>query len=75
MFYVLGGHDGVLVGRWIDAGPKGSFVLMPGGMTHDFENRGEVRAGMLKVYAPGNFEVDMPGICGRLREHPPGDAG
>src|SRR5688500_3657279 len=39
IFYVIEGTMSVLVGdRWIDA-PKGSFILAPGGVTHDFENR------------------------------------
>ena len=64
-----------LVGdKWIDA-PKGSFVLVPGGTTHDFENRGAVRAGALNFSAPGTFEEDMPAIAEWFKQHPPGDAG
>jgi len=38
-FYVIEGTMSFLIGeRWIEA-PKGSFVLAPGGTTHDFENR------------------------------------
>ena len=63
MFYVLEGTMSLLVGdEWIDA-PQGSFVLVPGGMTHDFENRGDVRAGVLNFSAPGDFEPHMPGIA------------
>jgi mannose-6-phosphate isomerase-like protein (cupin superfamily) len=73
-FYVLEGTMSILVGdRWIDA-PRGSFVLAPGGMTHDFENRSSARAGVLNFSAPGEFESDMPGIAAWFREHPPGDA-
>ena len=32
-------------------------------VTHDFENRGSERAGMLNVSAPGDFEQQMPGIA------------
>ena len=75
VFYVLEGTMSFLIAdRWVDA-PKGAFVLVPGGTTHDFENRGEVRAGALNISAPGNFEVAMPGIADWFREHPPGDAG
>ena len=48
---------------------------MPGGVTHDFENRGDARAGVLNVSAPGDFEDAMPGIADWFLEHPPGDAG
>ena len=74
VFYVLEGTMSILLGdRWVDA-PKGSFVLAPGGMTHDFENRTDQRAGMLNVSAPGGFEEHMPGIADWFAENPPGDA-
>ena len=44
-----------------------------GHVTHDFENRGTERAGVLNVSAPGNFEQHMPGIAQWFAEHPPGD--
>jgi mannose-6-phosphate isomerase-like protein (cupin superfamily) len=73
VFYVLAGTFSVLVGsEWIDAS-AGAFVLVPGGVTHDFENRGSERAGALNVSAPGDFEDHMPGIAQWFGEHPPGD--
>lgn len=75
VFYVIEGTMSFLVsGEWHDA-TKGSFVLVPGGMTHDFENRGEQRAGLLNFSLPGNFEEAMPGIAQWFAEHPPGRAG
>ena len=72
IFYVLAGTMSVLVGdEWFDAQP-GAFVLVPGGVVHDFENRGSVRAGVLNFFS-GRFEHDMPMIQGYFREHPPGD--
>ena len=42
VFYILAGTMSVLVGdAWQDFGP-GSFILVPGGTTHDVENRGAV---------------------------------
>lgn len=71
VFYVLAGTMSFLVdGRWTDA-PAGSFVLVPAGLTHDFENRGSVRAGVLNFSAPGGFEPHMPAIAGWFAEHPP----
>lgn len=62
LFYVLEGTPSVLIGeRWIDA-PAGSFIRIPAGMTHDFENRTSARAGLLNVYIPGPFEQNMPEI-------------
>jgi quercetin dioxygenase-like cupin family protein len=69
-FYVLAGTMSVLVdAEWIEA-PAGSFVLVPGHVTHDFENRGPERAGMLNVSAPGDFEQHMPGIARWFVERP-----
>jgi mannose-6-phosphate isomerase-like protein (cupin superfamily) len=64
----------ILVGeKWVDA-PKGSFVLVPGGTTHDFQNRSASRAGMLSFSTPGDFEAEMPGIAEWFVKNPPGDA-
>jgi len=71
VFYVLAGTMSLLTGEtWTDA-PAGSFVLIPGGMTHDFENRGDVRAGVLNFSMPGGFEPNMPGIVEWFDQHPP----
>lgn len=43
--------------------PKGTFVLAPGGMTHDFKNRSSSRAGVLNFSIPGDFEKNMPSIA------------
>jgi PhnB protein len=59
--------------RWVEA-PRGSFVLAPGGMTHDFENRSSARAGFVNVSVPGNFEEHMPGIAEWFRERTPESA-
>lgn len=59
--------------EWIDA-PKGSFVLVLGGSTHDFENRGSTRAGALNFSVPGNFEQHMPAIAQWFAYHLPGHA-
>ncbi len=73
VFYVLEGTMSVLVGtEWIDAS-AGSFVLIPGGTTHDFENRSSERAGMLDFSTPGDFEEHMPGIAEWFIANPPGD--
>ena len=75
VFYVIEGTMSVLVGdRWIDA-PKGSFVLAPAGLTHDFENRSSSRAGVLNFSIPGDFEKNMPAIAQWFAENPPRDAG
>lgn len=73
-FYVLEGTMSFLVSdRWVDA-PKGSFVLVPAGTTHDFENHSSTRAGVLNFSHPGNFEQHMPAIVDWYRDNPAGDA-
>ena len=74
VFFVIDGTMSFLVGdEWIDA-PRGSFVLAPGGVTHDFENRSDARARMLNVFAPGDFEPRMPDIAAWFRERSPDDS-
>ena len=73
LFYVIEGTMSLLVGEeWFEAA-RGSFVLVPGGVKHDFENRGSVRAGILNFSAPGPFEPEMPGIAEWFAQNPPGD--
>ena len=73
VFFVLEGTMSILLAdEWIDA-PAGAFVLVPGGTTHDFENRSDARAGILN-FTPGEFESAMPGIAAWFVENPPGRA-
>jgi mannose-6-phosphate isomerase-like protein (cupin superfamily) len=73
IFFVIEGTMSILVGeKWIEA-PRGSFVLVPGGLTHDFQNRGKSRSGVLNLSIPGDFEQHMPGIVKWFIEHPPED--
>lgn len=71
LFYVIEGVMNIRVDdEWHEC-PSGSFVLVPGGITHDFENRGNVRAGILNFSSPGLFETEMPGIVEWFKENPP----
>jgi mannose-6-phosphate isomerase-like protein (cupin superfamily) len=73
VFFVIAGTMSFLLGDvWRDA-PVGAFVLVPGGVTHDFENRGHERAGVLN-FSNGVFEPAMPSIAKYFQEHPPADA-
>jgi mannose-6-phosphate isomerase-like protein (cupin superfamily) len=74
-FYVIEGTMSVLVGDVWTHATRGSFILVPGGVTHDFENRGDVRAGVLNLFIPGAFESHMTGIAQWFAENPPKDAG
>lgn len=74
VWYVIAGTMHVLLGEdWIEA-PAGSFVLVPGGMMHTFENRSNARAGLLNINSQAGFEADMPGISAWFEKNPAGDA-
>jgi mannose-6-phosphate isomerase-like protein (cupin superfamily) len=69
IFYVLEGTVTFLAGNEsIDAG-KGTFLRIPAGVMHDFENRSDELAGFLNIYIPGGFEKDMPAIVNWFEEH------
>jgi mannose-6-phosphate isomerase-like protein (cupin superfamily) len=73
LFFVIVGTMSIQVGdAWVHAA-QGSFVLIPGGVTHDFENRSTERAGVLN-FSSGPFEPEMPGIVTWFQDHPAGDA-
>jgi quercetin dioxygenase-like cupin family protein len=70
VFYVIEGTMSFLLGdQWHEA-PRGSFVLAPGGTTHDFENRSSSRAGVLNLSFPGGFEAHMPAIVQWFADRP-----
>lgn len=74
VFYVLAGTLNVLVGLdWLEA-PAGSLILVPGDVTHTFENRSAEQAGFLNVSVPGNFEEMMPGIARWFIDRSPPDS-
>jgi mannose-6-phosphate isomerase-like protein (cupin superfamily) len=57
LFLVTAGTMWFLVGeRWVEA-PAGTFLRIPAGVTHDFENRGDERAVAFNVFIPGGFEA------------------
>ncbi len=70
LFYVIEGDMTFLVGdQHIDAA-VGTFLRIPAGVTHDFENRTDRRCGALNVFIPGGFEANMPAIVEWFRAHP-----
>ncbi|MGI9657869.1 MAG: cupin domain-containing protein [Gaiellaceae bacterium] len=68
LFYVIEGTMSFLAGdQWVDA-ERAAFLRVPAGMTHDFENRSDARAGILNVSIPGGFESMMPRIVSYFEE-------
>jgi quercetin dioxygenase-like cupin family protein len=73
IFYVLAGTVSLLAdGEWTDV-PRGSYALIPGGVPHDFENRGTDECGFISINAPAGFEQMMPQIVRYFAENPLGD--
>ena len=74
IFFVIEGVMSFLMDeQWLDA-PQGSFILVPGGVVHDFENRSDRKAGALNITTPGGFEQHMPDIVQWFKNHPLGTA-
>lgn len=69
IFYVLEGTVTFILNGVSQDAPKGTFLRVPTGVVHDFENRTHSRAGFLNFYIPGNFEKDMPAIVQWFEEN------
>ena len=66
LFYVIAGTLSVrLDDDWRDAA-NGSYVVIPGGTPHTFENRGSVPTGFISFNSPGGFEARMADIAAAL---------
>jgi mannose-6-phosphate isomerase-like protein (cupin superfamily) len=62
IFLVTEGTMAVRVGdEWVEAS-RGTFLRIPAGVIHDFENRTNHPATLFNVFIPGGFEHMMPGI-------------
>lgn len=66
---MLEGTVRFLVGNERVDAAKGTFVRVPAGVMHDFENATAQHAGFLNIYIPGGFEKDMPAIVDWYKEH------
>ncbi len=71
LFYVIEGTMTFLVGEQYLHAEPGTFLRIPAGVTHDFENRTNRRAGILNVFIPGGFEAQMPAIVEWFKAHAP----
>ncbi len=66
VFYVIEGTLSVQINDdWFHAA-KGTYVLIPGGALHAFENQEAVRSGFIAFNVPGGFEERMPDIASAL---------
>lgn len=62
LFYVIEGEVSVqLDSEWYFAGAR-TYIYIPSGTEHTFENRSSSRSGFVSINNPGGFEKVMPGI-------------
>jgi quercetin dioxygenase-like cupin family protein len=67
IFLVTEGTMWFLAGEdWIEA-PAGTFLRIPAGVAHTFENRGDERASAFNVFIPGGFEAPFAEWVGKAR--------
>ena len=70
VFYVLAGTMSVLVGtEWVEA-VTGSFVLVPGNITHDFENRSSEKCRDAQRLGSRHLRGAYAGYCAIVRGAP-----
>jgi quercetin dioxygenase-like cupin family protein len=72
IFYVLTGTLSLLIDGQRTEATRGSYVLIPGGFPHDFENRGTETCGFISINTPAGFEQKMPGIVAWFADNPLG---
>lgn len=71
VFYVIDGEVSMLLNDEWHSAPRGTYIYIPAGTEHTFENRGDVRAGFISITNPGGFENEMPGIVDWFKERAP----
>ena len=73
IFYVLEGTLSLLIdGERTDA-PRGSYALIPGGLSHDFHNPGAEACRFISINVPAGFEQMMPRLVAWFEDNPLGD--
>ncbi len=71
LFYVIDGEVSVLLDQEWHSATRGTYIYIPAGTEHTFENRTSARAGFISITNPGGFERDMPGIVDWFKENSP----
>ena len=75
LFYVIEGSLAVYLQSkdWFEV-KKGSYVFIPGGTEHGFENRSDNTVGFMSINTPCGFEESIPHIVNYFEDNPLGDA-
>jgi quercetin dioxygenase-like cupin family protein len=66
VFYVIAGTLSVHAGGAWTRASAGTYVVIPGGTRHYFENRGAVPTGFITFNSPGGFEARIEDIATAL---------
>lgn len=73
VFYVLEGTLGLVIDGRREEAPRGSYAVIPGGVSHDFDNPGDEACRFISLNAPAGFEEMMPGLVKWFADNPLGD--
>jgi quercetin dioxygenase-like cupin family protein len=75
LFYIIEGKLAVYLQdkNWIEAVER-SYIYIPGGTDHCFENRSDSIVGFISINTPGGFEASLPQIVNYFDDNPLGDA-
>lgn len=74
IFYVLAGTVSLVLDGERTEARRGTYVLIPAGVLHDFDNHGAEECGFISINMPAGFEQMMPQLVKWFRENPLGDA-
>lgn len=66
VYCVIAGTLDVRVNDFWSEAAQGTYVIIPGGTPHAFENRGLVRTGFISFNSPGGFEARMADIASHM---------
>lgn len=70
IFHVLAGTLSLVIDGERTEAPRGSYVVIPGGVEHGFENRGAEHCRFTSINAPAGFEQKMPDIVAWFAKAP-----
>ena len=57
----------------MDRATRECYAVIPGGIPHDFENRGLEECGLVSINAPAGFEERMSDVVKSFADHRLGD--
>ena len=73
VFYVLEGTLSLVIEGEREDAPRGSYALIPGGLSHDFNNSGAETCRFISINVPAGFEKMMPQLVTWFADNPLGD--